>query len=45
MNMKKTVSVTWIFISAKRADWRRNMSIFDDVNNWQKTEGAELFSK
>ena len=20
------------------------MSIFDDVNNWQKTEGAELFS-
>ena len=20
------------------------MSIFDDVDNWQKTEGAELFS-
>ena len=20
------------------------MSVFDDVNNWQKTEGAELFS-
>ena len=20
------------------------MSIFDDVNNWQKTEGAELFA-
>lgn len=44
MNMKKAVSGIWIFIYVLRVERRDYMSIFDDVNNWQKTEGAELFS-